>query len=247
MGKKIRVLIAKAGLDGHDRGALVIAQALRDHGMEVIYTGLRQTPVQIARAAVQEDVDVIGLSSLSGAHNTLFPKVMTALEDLNAGDIPVLAGGVIPSEDITFLMEAGIKKIFTSGSSMESLVSYIKDLMDPQSERTPPKKISHIGIAVEQIEQALPFYTDSLGLELERVEEVATEDVKVAFLRVGDSRFELLEPLSDSSSIRRFLDQKGEGIHHIALEVEQIDARIKQLKTEGIRLINERAKQGAHN
>src|SRR5699024_835230 len=91
------------------------------------------------------------------------------------------------------------------------------------------------------------FYTDSLGLELERVEEVATEDVKVAFLRVGDSRFELLEPLSDSSSIRRFLDQKGEGIHHIALEVEQIDARIKQLQSEGIRLINERAKQGAHN
>src|SRR5699024_12140134 len=88
MDKKIRVLIAKAGLDGHDRGALIISQALRDHGMEVIYTGLRQTPVQIARAAVQEDVDVIGLSSLSGAHNTLFPKVITALKDLNAADIP---------------------------------------------------------------------------------------------------------------------------------------------------------------
>src|SRR5690625_3895990 len=103
MSKKIRVLIAKPGLDGHDRGALVIAQALRDHGMEVIYTGLRQTPIQIARAAVQEDVDVIGLSSLSGAHNTLFPKVISALDDLNAADIPVVGGGVIPSEDIPSL------------------------------------------------------------------------------------------------------------------------------------------------
>jgi len=247
MGKKIRVLIAKAGLDGHDRGALVIAQALRDHGMEVIYTGLRQTPVQIARAAVQEDVDVIGLSSLSGAHNTLFPKVITALEELHAADIPVLAGGVIPSEDITFLEDAGIKKIFTSGSSMESLASYIKGLVDPQGEKIPPKKISHIGIAVEQIDDALPFYTDTLGLELEGVEEVAAEGVKVAFLRVGETRFELLEPLSDTSSIRTFLDKKGEGIHHIALEVEQIESRIKQLQSEGIRLINETAKLGAHN
>src|SRR5690625_7761271 len=98
--KKIRVLIAKPGLDVHDRGALVISQALRDHGMEVIYTGLRQSPVQIATAAIQEDVDIIGLSSLSGAHNTLFPKVIEELEKRNAGDIPVIAGGVIPNEEI---------------------------------------------------------------------------------------------------------------------------------------------------
>src|SRR5699024_5876834 len=127
----IRVLIAKPGLVGHERGQLVIAQELRIHGMEVIYIGLRQTPVQIARAAVQEDVDVIGLSSLSGAHNTLFQKVITALKDLNAADIPVVGGGVIPSEDIPSLLEAGVKKIFTSGSSMESLAGYIKGLMNP--------------------------------------------------------------------------------------------------------------------
>src|SRR5690554_6578264 len=131
MERKIRVLIAKPGLDGHDRGALVIAQALRDHGMEVIYTGLRQSPVQIAQAAVQEDVDVIGLSSLSGAHRTLFPKVIDALKERNAGDIPVVAGGVIPSEDFPFLIEKGINKIFTSGSSTEVLANYIIQLVNP--------------------------------------------------------------------------------------------------------------------
>src|SRR5699024_9513513 len=107
MGRKIRVLIAKPGLDGHDRGALVISQALRDHGMGVIYTVLRQTPVQIAQAAVQEEVVVIGLSSLSGAHKTLIPKVIEALEEIDASDIPVVGGGVIPSEDIAFLIKKG--------------------------------------------------------------------------------------------------------------------------------------------
>lgn len=247
MDRKIRVLIAKPGLDGHDRGALVIAQALRDHGMEVIYTGLRQTPLQIARAAVQEDVDVIGLSSLSGAHNTLFPKVMTALKELNAEDIPVIGGGVIPSEDIPGLLDAGVKKLFTSGSSTDSLATYIQELIDPKENLEPPKKISHIGIAVHQLEDALPFYTDTLGLSLEGVEEVTSENVKVAFLRIGETRLELLEPLSDSSSIRDFLNKRGEGIHHIALEVEEIDLRIKQLQAEGIRLINQEAKPGAHN
>src|SRR5690625_1255699 len=103
--KKIRVLVAKPGLDGHDRGALVISQALRDHGMEVIYTGLRQSPAQIAQAAIHEDVDVVGLSSLSGAHKTLFPKVVEELSKRDANDIPVIGGGVIPTEDIAYLEE----------------------------------------------------------------------------------------------------------------------------------------------
>src|SRR5699024_7437397 len=132
---KIRVLIAKPGLDGHDRGALVIAQALRDHGMEVIYTGLRQSPVQIAQAAIQEDVDVIGLSSLSGAHKTLFPKVIEALKERHAADIPVVGGGVIPAEDIPYLMEHGVQRIFTSGSSTEALATYIKQLVNPEAEK----------------------------------------------------------------------------------------------------------------
>ncbi|UJL44785.1 methylmalonyl-CoA epimerase [Virgibacillus sp. NKC19-16] len=245
---KIRVLVAKPGLDGHDRGALVISQALRDHGMEVIYTGLRQTPVQIAQAAVQEDVDVIGLSSLSGAHKTLFPKIIDELKKRDATDIPVVGGGVIPSEDIPFLLDKGIKRIFTSGSSTESLASYIQELIEPIGAAVDnPKKIAHVGIAVRNIDDTLAFYTDSLGMELEGVEKVDSEGVKIAFLKIGESRFELLEPLNDSSPIQKFLDKKGEGIHHIAVEVDNIEARLNQLKSEGVRLINEKAKSGAHN
>lgn len=248
MKKKIRVLIAKPGLDGHDRGALVIAQALRDHGMEVIYTGLRQSPVQIAQAAIQEDVDVIGLSSLSGAHKTLFPKVIEVLKDRNADDIPVVGGGVIPAEDIPFLLEKGVNKLFTSGSSTESLAVYIKQLIDPEvSKVESPNKISHIGIAVENIDKVLPFYTDTLGLEMEGVETVESEAVKVAFLKIGESRFELLEPLDETSPIKQFIDKKGEGIHHIALDVDNIERRLDMFKSQGIPLINEESKQGAHN
>lgn len=244
---KIRVLIAKPGLDGHDRGALVISQALRDHGMEVIYTGLRQSPVQIAKAAIQEDVDLIGLSSLSGAHNTLFPKVIEELRKRKAEDIPVIAGGVIPSEDIPFLLEKGIKRIFTSGSSTEEMAIYIKQLIRPEEFIQPPKKIAHIGIAVESIEKALTFYTSTLGLSLERIEEVESEAVKVAFLAIGETRIELLEPLNESSAVRKFLNQRGEGIHHIALEVDNIQERLNTMKAKGIKLIHEEAKTGAHN
>lgn len=246
--RKIRVLIAKPGLDGHDRGALVIAQALRDHGMEVIYTGLRQSPVQIVQAAIQEDVDVIGLSSLSGAHKTLFPKVIEVLKERDAEDIPVVGGGVIPAEDIPFLLEKGINKIFTSGSSTEALAVYIKQLIDPDASRTvSPNKISHIGIAVKSIENILPFYTDTLGLELEGVEMVDSEAVKVAFLKIGESRFELLEPINEDSPIQKFIDKKGEGIHHIALDVDNVERRMSMFKSQGIQLINKEAKQGAHN
>jgi methylmalonyl-CoA mutase C-terminal domain/subunit len=125
--RKIRVLVAKPGLDGHDRGAKVIARALRDAGMEVIYTGLRQTPEQIVTAAIQEDVDVIGLSSLSGAHNHLFPKVMELLQENGAEDIIVIGGGVIPHEDISGLKAAGISEIFTPGTSTEDIIHFIKE------------------------------------------------------------------------------------------------------------------------
>ncbi|MGI6485242.1 MAG: cobalamin B12-binding domain-containing protein [Thermoanaerobacterales bacterium] len=126
MSKTIRVLVAKPGLDGHDRGAKVIARALRDSGMEVIYTGLRQTPEQIVEAAIQEDVDVIGLSILSGAHNHLFPKIKQLLEKRDAGDILVIGGGVIPDEDIPGLKAAGISEIFTPGTPTKKIVEFIK-------------------------------------------------------------------------------------------------------------------------
>lgn len=125
--KPIRVLVAKPGLDGHDRGAKVIAQALRDAGMEVIYTGLRQTPEQIVQTAIQEDVDLVALSSLSGAHLHLFPPVVQGLKNNNAGDILVLGGGVIPDEDIPLLEEAGIVGIFGPGTTTVKVIEFIKN------------------------------------------------------------------------------------------------------------------------
>ena len=126
-GKKIRVLIAKPGLDGHDRGAKVVARALRDAGMEVIYTGLRQTPEQIVETAIQEDVDVIGLSILSGAHTHLFPKIMELLKENDIKDIIVMGGGVIPEEDIPVLKKVGIAEIFTPGTDTRDIVKFIKE------------------------------------------------------------------------------------------------------------------------
>jgi methylmalonyl-CoA mutase C-terminal domain/subunit len=130
--KTIRVLIAKPGLDGHDRGAKVIAQALRDAGMEVIYTGIRQTPEQIVNAAIQEDVDVIGLSCLSGAHLTLFPRVTEILKEKKADDITVIGGGIIPFEDITGLKKAGIREIFQPGTYTDEIVKYIRENVKPK-------------------------------------------------------------------------------------------------------------------
>jgi len=124
--KKIRVLAAKPGLDGHDRGIKVVASALMDAGMEVVYTGLRQTPAQIVEAAIQEDVDVIALSILSGAHDYLFPKVMALLREKEADDILVLGGGIIPDEDIPALKAAGIAEIFGPGTTSKQIVDYIK-------------------------------------------------------------------------------------------------------------------------
>jgi methylmalonyl-CoA mutase C-terminal domain/subunit len=127
MGERpIRVLIAKPGLDGHDRGAKVIARALRDAGMEVIYSGLRQTPEQIAAAAIQEDVDVVGLSILSGAHNVLFPEILDLLRQKGGGDILVLAGGIIPDKDIAAMKALGIREIFLPGTPTQTLVDFIR-------------------------------------------------------------------------------------------------------------------------
>jgi len=126
MDRPIRVLIAKPGLDGHDRGAKVIARALRDAGMEVIYSGLRQTPDQIATAAVQEDVDVVGLSILSGAHNVLFPEILRLLREKGGSDILVLAGGIIPDKDVETLKGLGIREIFLPGTPTQTLVDFIR-------------------------------------------------------------------------------------------------------------------------
>ncbi len=123
--KKVKILIAKPGLDGHDRGAKVVCRALRDAGFNVIYTGIRQSPEQIVQVAIDEDVDLIGLSSLSGAHMKLFKKVLEILKEKNAEDIKVMGGGVIPQEDIENLKKAGISEIFTPGTSLHTMVDWI--------------------------------------------------------------------------------------------------------------------------
>jgi methylmalonyl-CoA mutase C-terminal domain/subunit len=125
--KKIRVLVAKPGLDGHDRGAKVIARALRDAGMEVVYTGIRQTPEMIAEAALQEDVDVVGMSILSGAHMALFPRVMELLRENDMDDVLVVAGGIIPDEDVPALNQMGVRGIFGPGTPTDEIVTFIRE------------------------------------------------------------------------------------------------------------------------
>jgi methylmalonyl-CoA mutase C-terminal domain/subunit len=130
--KKLRILVAKPGLDGHDRGAKIIARALRDAGMEVIYTGLHQTPEMIVNAAIQEDVDAIGLSIMSGAHMTLFPAVLELLRKQKAEDVSVFGGGIIPDDDIPRLKKAGVAEIFTPGSSTQEIVKWIREKIQPR-------------------------------------------------------------------------------------------------------------------
>ena len=125
--RKIRILVGKPGLDGHDRGARIIARAFRDAGFEVVYTGLHQTPDQIVQAAIQEDVDLIGLSSLAGAHNYLFPQVLELLKDKGAEDIALIGGGIFPEEDIQSLKQLGVKEIFTPGSPLESITEWVRN------------------------------------------------------------------------------------------------------------------------
>ncbi len=129
MADRIRVLVAKPGLDGHDRGAKVVASALRDAGMEVIYTGLHQTPEMIVNAAVQEDVDVVALSILSGAHMTMFPRVLKLLKEAGADDVVVTGGGVIPAEDMAELMKMGVDRLFGPGSDTREIAAYIREIV----------------------------------------------------------------------------------------------------------------------
>jgi methylmalonyl-CoA mutase C-terminal domain/subunit len=131
--RKIRVLVAKPGLDGHDRGAKIIARALRDAGMEVIYTGLRQTPEMIAAAALQEDVDAVGISILSGAHNTLCPRIVNLLRERGMDDCLVLVGGIVPNEDITRLKEQGVAEVFLPGTSTEDIVRFLRENVQPRT------------------------------------------------------------------------------------------------------------------
>ena len=131
--RKLRILVAKPGLDGHDRGAKVVARALADAGYEVVYTGLHQTPDMIAAAAVQESVDAVGLSIMSGAHMTLFPAVMAALRARGAGDMTVFGGGIVPKDDMIKLREAGVAKVFTPGASTQEIIDWVEEYIRPRA------------------------------------------------------------------------------------------------------------------
>ncbi len=147
MDKKIRVLVAKPGLDGHDRGAKVVAAALRDAGMEVIYTGLHQSPESIVEAAIQEDVDVIGLSILSGAHMTIFPKVLSLLKKKNAQKIIVIGGGIIPADDMKKLKKKGVKKLFGPGAPTTEIITWLKENVKPgKKKRAQTRKKNNKGL-----------------------------------------------------------------------------------------------------
>lgn len=248
MDKKIRVLIAKPGLDGHDRGALVIAQGLRDEGMEVIYSGLRQTPEQIVATAIQEDVDCIGLSILSGAHNVLFPEIIRLLKEQDASDILVIGGGIIPDEDIPYLKQQGIKGIFTSGTPIAEIATFIKDNVgksESSNSESYINKIDHLGIAVYNLEQAVHFYKNVLKMEFLGVEEVEAEGIKVAFFKVGEIKLELMEPINSDSPITKFLATKGEGIHHLAFAVDDINHTFNYFNDLEVPLLQEQPKIGA--
>ena len=257
MSETIRVLIAKPGLDGHDRGALVVAQGLRDEGMEVIYTGLRQTPKQIVAVAIQEDAACIGLSSLSGAHLTLFPEVVRELKAAGADDILVIGGGVIPTEDIAVLKGAGVAEVFTPGSTIADMAAYIRthaklrDYTDwhPSDNLDSPlhlDAVDHIGIAVTNTEEALVFYTKAFGLVATHVEEIADQGVKATFLTIGEMAIELLEPTTPDSPVAKFLQTRGAGMHHIAYRVPDIQQALSAAKMKGIRLIDEQPRRGGH-
>jgi methylmalonyl-CoA mutase C-terminal domain/subunit len=249
MEQPIRVLIAKPGLDGHDRGALVIAQGLRDQGMEVIYTGLRQTPEQIVATAIQEDVACVGLSSLSGAHMELFPEVVRGLREQGADDILVIGGGVIPKEDIEPLKQAGIAEVFTPGTAISEVAQFIREHVRLRPLPEDPLRglalaVDHIGIAVESLAEALPFYTRQLGLAVAGEEVISDQKVKAVFLTAGETDIELLQATEADSPIAQFVAKRGPGMHHIAYRVADVEAALAQLKAAGVRLIDESPRPG---
>src|SRR5262245_51616970 len=154
--RKIRVLVAKPGLDGHDRGAKVLARALRDAGMEVIYTGIRQTPQMIVEAAIQEDVDAILMSILSGAHMAIFPKVMELLNDNGVADVLVMAGGILPDEDIPTIEKMGIKGNFGPGTSLATIIAFVRDNVDIERLHQGLPPLSHQGAAIDTAQAEAP-------------------------------------------------------------------------------------------
>ncbi|HET7786436.1 MAG TPA: methylmalonyl-CoA epimerase [Myxococcales bacterium] len=255
MSSKIRVLVGKPGLDGHDRGARVIAAALRDAGMEVVYTGLRASVPAIAAAAVQEDVDVIGLSILSGAHESICRRLIEELKARQA-EIPVMVGGIIPAADHQKLHALGVAAVFGPESPLASVVEAVRALAegkplppDPAEKAgagIPATRLDHTAICVKDIKAAIALIEDVLGQKVAHEEHVPAQKVDAAFFDFPNgASLELVSPREGNAGLAKFLEKRGDALHHLALRVKDIDEVLRRLDARGVPLIDKVGRQGA--
>jgi len=260
---KIRVLVGKPGLDGHDRGARVIAAALRDAGMEVIYTGLRATVPSIVAAAIQEDVDVIGLSILSGAHLSICKRIHEDLKARGAA-IPVVVGGIIPDADFAALKAVGVAAVFGPESPLSKVVEAVRAIArgepvphaeaggrkpEAQKKGIPSTRLDHAAIAVKDLDAALRLLEAVLGQPAAHREQVASQKVEAAFFDFPNgASLEVIASLpaaGGNAGVEKFLEKKGEGLHHLALRVEDLDKLLQRLDAQGVPLIDKVSRPGA--
>jgi methylmalonyl-CoA mutase C-terminal domain/subunit len=251
----IRVLVAKPGLDGHDRGARVIAAALRDAGMEVVYTGLRASVPAIAAAAVQEDVDVVGLSILSGAHESICRRLGEELKSRGVG-IPVVVGGIIPAADRQRLRDIGVAAVFGPESPLAAVVETVKALAtgqplpqqeEPEAPRAgiPATRLDHTAICVKDINATIRIIEDILGQKVAHQEYVDAQKVDAAFFDFPNgASLELVAPRGNAG-LEKFLEKRGDSLHHLALRVTNIDEVLQKLEARGVPLIDKKGRPGA--
>src|SRR5438067_9679408 len=258
--ERIRVLVGKPGLDGHDRGARVIAAALRDAGMEVVYTGLRATVPAIAAAAVQEDVDVIGLSILSGAHESICRRLQEELRRREA-DIPVVVGGIIPAADKAKLAAVGVAAVFGPESPLRDVVDTVRrlasgEVMAPgvEEERAPAPgipaaRLDHAAICVKDLGAQVALIEELFGQKCAHREMVAAQRVSAAFFDFPNgASLELVSPeksLGGNPGLEKFLEKRGDALHHLALRVRDIDDLLRRLEARGVPLIDKVSRPGA--
>jgi methylmalonyl-CoA mutase C-terminal domain/subunit len=257
--ERIRVLVGKPGLDGHDRGARVIAAALRDAGMEVVYTGLRASVPAIAAAAVQEDVDVIGLSILSGAHESICKRLQDELRRREAS-IPVVVGGIIPAADWTKLEAVGVAAVFGPESPLGDVVDTVRRLANGETtmvkERAPvpargipATRLDHTAICVKDMNASVALIEELLGEKCAHREMVAAQKVSAAFFDFPNgASLELVSPeksLGGNAGLEKFLEKRGDALHHLALRVRDIDGLLRRLDERGVPLIDKVSRPGA--
>jgi len=252
--RKIRVLVGKPGLDGHDRGARVIASALRDAGMEVVYTGLRASVPAIAAAAVQEDVDVIGLSILSGAHESICRRLVAELSRQKAR-IPVVVGGIIPAADHQALRQIGVAAVFGPESPLGAVVEAVRALAsgeplpeDPlavEHAGIPATRLDHTAICVKDMAASIALIEELLGQKVAHEEYVDAQKVEAAFFDFPNgASLELVCPRGNAG-LDKFLEKRGDALHHLALRVKDIDGVLKRLEARGVALIDKVGRPGA--